>query len=402
MKRFFIALLLAATLASPLPLSHAQKRKESVATPASQAKQHGVDLITADQIRNYLYFIASDQMEGRDTPSRGLDTTAQFLVSNLSRWGFKPAGDDGTYFQHIGLRTERPDASQTRVEISGQPATMGEDFLPLLISGSAIGPLVFAGNGWLIKAKKMDAYKDIDPKGKIVVVFASPNGVPRGVRGRADLQGKQGEDWMNADDYARKRGAVGVIYVPDFQYLSNWDRTRRRQMETGATFVGGLNPPAPPLPSIIASPKLAAAIFAGESKSAAAIFEAAYGGDGTGMPAPFELNANKTASLTLATRSSKASTQNVVAIWEGSDPVLKDEYVAVGAHYDHVGIGTPVNGDSIYNGADDDGSGTTALLAMAEALVQTADPVGEAVGEGAPDANPVARRLAELDRKSVV
>src|SRR5215472_4850381 len=109
MKRFFIALLLAATLASPLPLSHAQKRKESVATPASQAKQHGVDLITADQIRNYLYFIASDQMEGRDTPSRGLDTTAQFLVSNLSRWGFKPAGDDGTYFQHIGLRTERPD-----------------------------------------------------------------------------------------------------------------------------------------------------------------------------------------------------------------------------------------------------------------------------------------------------
>src|SRR5262249_15897716 len=60
--------------------------------------------------------------------------------------------------------------------------------------------------------------------------------------------------------------------------------------------------------------------------------------------------------------------QNVVAVREGSDPVLKDEYVALGAHYDHLGIGAPVHGDSIFNGADDDGSGTVALLAMAEAL----------------------------------
>jgi Zn-dependent M28 family amino/carboxypeptidase len=63
-----------------------------------------------------------------------------------------------------------------------------------------------------------------------------------------------------------------------------------------------------------------------------------------------------------------ATTQNVVAIFEGSDPVLKNEYVALGAHYDHVGVGAPVRGDAIYNGADDDGSGTTALLSMAEAL----------------------------------
>jgi Zn-dependent M28 family amino/carboxypeptidase len=69
-------------------------------------------------------------------------------------------------------------------------------------------------------------------------------------------------------------------------------------------------------------------------------------------------------------KSEKAETQNVVAVFEGSDPVLKNEYVALGAHYDHVGVGTPVNGDGIYNGADDDGSGTTALLAMAEALAK--------------------------------
>jgi Zn-dependent M28 family amino/carboxypeptidase len=72
--------------------------------------------------------------------------------------------------------------------------------------------------------------------------------------------------------------------------------------------------------------------------------------------------------ITVVDKTDPVSTQNVIAVFEGSDSVLKDEYVALGAHYDHVGIGIPVNGDAIYNGADDDGSGTTALLSIAEAL----------------------------------
>src|SRR5678815_4463550 len=82
------------------------------------------------------------------------------------------------------------------------------------------------------------------------------------------------------------------------------------------------------------------------------------------------MSAEKKIAMTVVGKKDPIWTQNVVAVFEGSDPVLKDEYVAVGAHYDHVGIGAPVNGDSIYNGADDDGSGTTALLAMAEALAK--------------------------------
>src|SRR6185369_49431 len=69
-------------------------------TPAEKKIAEGV---TADQMRNYLYFVASDEMEGRDTPSRGLDTTAKFIAMNLKSWGFKPAGDDGTFFQKIDL-----------------------------------------------------------------------------------------------------------------------------------------------------------------------------------------------------------------------------------------------------------------------------------------------------------
>ena len=82
-------------------------------TPVSTASQRGIDTITANQIRDYLTFIASDEMEGRDTPSRGLDITAKFLAMNLARWGFKPAGDNGTFLQRIDLRRDRVDGAQT-------------------------------------------------------------------------------------------------------------------------------------------------------------------------------------------------------------------------------------------------------------------------------------------------
>ena len=230
---------------------------------------------------------------------------------------------------------------------------------------------MFAGNGWFIKSKNIDAYKDIDAKGKIAVVFVTPNATPRGVR-FSELGGKSGEDWMNPVDYARKQGVAGLVYVPDFQYLANWDRNRQRTMERGATVVEKFTRQSgAAVPSIIASPKLANALFQGEKQTATQLFEQFYGGASEGLPSPFALSSEKKLSLNVAVKNETLGTQNVVGVWEGSDPVLKDEYVALGAHYDHVGMGIPVNGDSIYNGADDDGSGTTALLAMAEALSRT-------------------------------
>jgi Zn-dependent M28 family amino/carboxypeptidase len=372
MRRLFLIFLLVGTLVLPLPQTRAQrKRGQTTAAPVTLATQRGADKITATQMRDYLTFIASDEMEGRDTPSRGLDTTAKFIAMNLSRWGLKPAGDDGSYLQHIALRRGRVDAAQTHVEFNGQSLAVGEDYIPTSTAGSASSPLVFAGNGWFVKSKNIDAYKDIDAKGKIAVIFVSPNAPPRGVR-FSDLRGKQGDEWMNSADYARKQGVAGLVYVPDFQYLANWDRNRQRTMERGVTVVEKFTQQnGPAVPAIIASPKLANAIFQGEKQTATQLFEQSYGGTSEALPAAFALSTEKKLSLNVALKNETLSTQNVVGIWEGSDPVLKDEYVAMGAHYDHLGTGTPVNGDSVFNGADDDGSGTTALLAMAEALSRT-------------------------------
>lgn len=368
MRRFISALVLTSLLVVTFPASYAQRAQRApvTKTPAvSKTAQRGVDTIAAAQLRDYLTFIASDEMEGRDTPSRGLDTTAKFLAMNLHRWGFKPAGDDG-YFQRIELRRDRADSGQTKVELNGRALTTGTDFIPASGSGTVSGSLVFAGSGWFVKSKGLDAYKGIDPAGKIAVIFGTPNQSPRGIS-RAEL-GKIGEDSIAPIEYAQQKGVVGIIYIPDAQYVANWPRIRVRVMERGATFVAKFAPQQTPasLPSVVVSPDVVNQLFAGEREAAGPILSAT---SAVALPAPFVMSADKKVTLSMANTTESLMTQNVVAIWEGSDPVLKSEYVALGAHYDHVGSGCPpIGNDRICNGADDDGSGTTALLAMAEAL----------------------------------
>lgn len=358
---------LSAPLASRTLVQRKTNKTEKTA-PLSLASQRGADTITAAQLKDYLSFIASDEMEGRDTPSRGLDTTAKFLAMNLSRWGFKPAGDEGSYFQKIALSRDLIDKAETHAQLNNQPLVLGDDYIPSVRPADiAAAQMVFAGNGWFVKAKNIDAYKGIDAKGKIAVIFGPPNGFPSGIR-NSDLTGKRGEDWMNVGEYAQKQGVAGIVIVPDFQYLANWDRNRSRMTERGITKVDKFQSPAgTQIPQIVISPRVANVLFQGEKQNAPSLVETAY----AGQPLePFALNPDKKLSLAVKVKSDPATTQNVVAVFEGSDPLLKNEYVALGAHYDHVGIGIPVNGDAIYNGADDDGSGTTALLAIAEALAK--------------------------------
>jgi hypothetical protein len=365
LKLYSLILLLALSFA--LPATFAQRKgARPKATPAAKlAAARGVETIAAAQLRNYLSFIASDEMEGRDTPSRGLDTTARFLAMNLGRWGFKPAGDDGTFFQRIVLRRDVLDGAHSSAEINGQKFSFGEDFLPNPVPASLAGRLVFVGLGWVVKSKNIDAYQGVDVKDKIIVIYG--DGFPRGVT-RADLAGRMGEDWISPALYAQRHGAKGVLAIADESMLRRWEQTRqlRTSGAGGRPQVGKFMTQSGPLVSAIwLSRKMAAALFQGEKYDAATLI--ARGQSGEPVEA-FELSADKKVAITIAAKTERPPTQNVVAVWEGSDRVLKNEYVALGAHYDHVGICAPNTPDPICNGADDDGSGTTALLGMAEAI----------------------------------
>lgn len=366
LKLYSLVLLLAVSVSLPVTFGQRRAVKAKVTTTAALLAARGGDTISAAQLRGYLSFIASDEMEGRDTPSRGLDTVAKFIALNLGRWGFKPYGDDGTFFQKIALRREAVDPSKSIAEINGQKFSIGEDFLPNAVGATLTGALVFAGNGWVIKSKNLDPYQGVDVKDKIIVVVGSGQGFPRGLT-RADLAGRMGEDWSSPSVYAQQHGAKGVLVIADSQALQNWEQLRLRSLQPARAFVEKFTTqtPATGMPSILMSSKMATALFAGEKFDAATLVSRAESGDQ--VPA-FDLSAGKTVAITVAVKTERPTTQNVVAVWEGGDPVLKNEYVALGAHYDHVGICAPGTADAICNGADDDGSGTTALLGMAEAL----------------------------------
>lgn len=357
MKKFLINLLLFCLLLSPLNYVQAHN-------PAKPDPNAGVNIISASALKDYLYFIASDEMEGRDTPSKGLDMTAKFLAMNMSRWGLKPGGDNGSYFQKMQISRSRTDAANTSIEIGGQSYKTGADFIAFPNAVDITAPVVFVGHGWVNKAKNINPYQNIDIKDKIVIIT---NSWPKG-SSFMELYGENRKDWINPYKYIESNGGKAIISLTDFNDLVSWERILTRYQERGESTFDKLQKSSS-MPFIILSPKLLDKLFAKESKHASDLFY-----DSNQEVTPFALTETNKITLKVAVKKDTESTQNVIAILEGSDPVLKDEYVAIGAHYDHVGVNNSITGDKIYNGADDDGSGTVAVLQLAEAFANAPRP----------------------------
>jgi hypothetical protein len=348
MKKNLLTLFLLVTFAF-------QSAAAQTATKSGSPARKAAQMITAEQLKDYLYYVASDEMEGRDTPSRGLDLTAKFIALNLKRWGFKPAGDNGSFLQTMALSRDLTAADKNTLQIAGQDYRFGEDFLRVAGDGLADAPLVFAKDGWFVKSKNVDALAGVDARGKILVLQGNsfnrgsltpfPTGVVPG-----DLTGEEGVNWADPMTYAQQKGAIGIILVAPPQIEQNWQQANTVLSRTGF-YPEKFREKA--LPTLMISQKVAQNAFAGINMNTAS-------------------EIGKSANFTAAGKKEIVNTQNVVAIWEGSDPKLKSEMVAVGAHYDHVGVRPNAQGeDKIWNGADDDGSGTVAVLAMAEALAKS-------------------------------
>ena len=357
-RNVFALLLLAAFIFQTAAFAQAP------AVKISAAEKQMLESVTAKQLSDYLHFVASDEMEGRDTPSRGLDLTAKFIATNLSRWGLKPAGDNGTFFQKIALDRQVVDVEKTMLQINGQAMKPGDDFLRLRGNRAVTAPMVFGSHGWLVKSKGVDAYQGVDVKGKIVVLYSSQfnpstfTAAPEGVS-EADMTGTKGVDWADPLSYAAQSGAVGIIAIAPPSFQANWNNLKN-YFSGGGLYPQKLRPSAAAgsdLPILLVSQSAGDKILAGESADRSSV-------------TPFAIN--KTANMAAVSKNDVVWTQNVVALWEGSDPTLKSEMVAIGAHYDHDGIKLTAKGeDKIYNGADDDGSGTVAVLAIAEALANS-------------------------------
>lgn len=327
---------------SLLPARDAESAAAAVAADPVAA---AAATITPDDIHERIAFLASDELRGRDTPSPGLEKAAEYIAAEFQRLGLRAAGEDG-YIQRYPLQRRALDGERVRFALRNGRATAalrpGEDFF--VIPGapySGSGEVVFAGS-----AENAEANPAL--RGRIAVFDLA------GVADQA-LNAAIGQ----AVGAASQAGANAAIFVLDASFPADLvQRNMERATRAGRLEVGE----AQGEPIFFVTNAAAERLFREIGQDLAAL--RARRADGaapiTGVTAELE------APVRLL---EDHRPPNVVAVLPGSDPELRDTYVVFSAHFDHVGVGRPdASGDSIYNGADDNASGTSALLEVAEAF----------------------------------
>jgi hypothetical protein len=334
------------------------------------AADEAMAVIRPQAIQAQMRFLADDLLEGRGTGTRGHEIAAKFIASEFEALGLEPAGENGTYFQNVPLRSIRPDENQTTLtlEFAGKSEVLvfRRDFITSGDAGrtetSVEASVVYVGFGVTAPEMGYDDYREVGMKGKIAAYqFGAPPQFEATVRAHYSSG-----DVKSAN--AAAHGAVGVIFLdsPALEGLYSFNEQAQDLVFPHLRWLDSRGRPNDFLPELLGSVFLSMdgvkKLFEGSGKSTEEVYAAAQAGK------PVSLALHVTAKLNLVTRHEQMRSPNVVARLQGSDPKLRDEFVVYTAHSDHLGIGEPVNGDKIYNGALDNASGTACLLGIAKAF----------------------------------
>lgn len=305
--------------------------------------------ITEDELKEHLYEYASDKYEGRETGEPGQKLAAEYIKKEYIALGIPAAKSDGDYYQNVPLESQK--MPEGTIFINGTEFELGEDVLAFSAAEGTFNSVVYAGYG--IDDEKYSDFKDLDIKGKMVLVKF---GEPKNSDGTYKVSGtNKSSKWSNSSDAFGVRskaimdqGGLGMVYVDDTNYsrFSNYfNRLKRRASgnlslkSADANFI-----------NVLLNKKAATAL----------------------MPDIFESNEfkilNTDLKMKISGENSNVSSENVVAFIKGASK--PNEYVVISSHLDHIGI--TKNGE-INNGADDDGSGTVGLLEIAEAFKKASD-----------------------------
>lgn len=321
--------------------------------------------VSADVLRAHLEFLADDALEGRAAGTRGGELAAKYIATQFKRLGLEPAGDSGTYFQQVPI-----------ISLVGQPtlATAGQrdaaytwkdDYVMWSMRNDSTVHLtadaVFVGYGIVAPEWGRNDYDGADVKGKIVVTLANDPGLRDSTVFRGKILTYYGR-WTYKIEEARRQGAAGILMIhttesatyPWTTVLSGWTGPQIR-LET------------PPSSLVVAGwlqHEAAARLFTAGGQDLGRLTDAALQTGFKAVPLGLTLDASVQSTIR------RSSTANVIGRLPGHGPHAP-QAVLISGHYDHFGIGAPVDGDSIYNGAEDNASGTAAVLAAAEAFVRS-------------------------------
>src|SRR5229473_2154764 len=308
---------------------------------------------------DHVKVLAADDMEGRETGSPGLAKAAAYIVQQAQKDGLQPAGSDG-FYQPVKLRSKQIDESQSSLTLvrSGkeEPLVLGEDAsLSTRVDLAPVvdAPLVFVGYGLQVPESQHDDFAGLDLKGKVAVIFSgSTSDMSAALAAHSQSLAQRKKALLAA-------GAIGFISIPNPASMDiPWSRaTLARKRPSMALVEANLDDAAGIKFVATFNPAHAQKLFEGSGHSFEEI--AALGKDRKPLPT-FPLTVSIKARATMIV--TEVNSANVVARYPGSDPKLRDQYVVLSAHMDHLGIGEPINGDRIYNGAMDNGSGSALLL----------------------------------------
>lgn len=313
--------------------------------------------ITPKEISEHIKFLASDELEGR-SPGSGKDIiAANYIREILKRSGITLLGNDG--FQHFEVGGASKISEKSSLSMNKTELKFDKDFTPLVISssGEVNAEVVFCGYGYVINDPKLKVNDyTTEVKGKWVLVL----------RGAPDVTGMK--DIFDSHSSLRKKiitakdnGAAGIIFVNGYDFDKNDNLVNSSQ---------GAGEPDAGIPAVHVTREIAEMLLKGSGKSLAQL-EAALKND---ITKSVSFNTSVVVKGNTVVTRTKKPTVNVVGMIEGSDPVLKNEYIVIGAHFDHLGWGGPGTGSrrpdtiAIHNGADDNASGTATALEIFEKL----------------------------------
>jgi Zn-dependent M28 family amino/carboxypeptidase len=314
---------------------------------------------------SHIQYLADDKLEGRNTGSEGYRKAAAYVAGQFERAGLKPAGASA-YLQPVKFKSRSivEDQSSLTLVHAGkpEPLKLGEDAIISMRvdpASSVEAPVVFAGYGLTVPEMSYDDFAGLDLRGKIVVYLT---GAPPNIPGPLSSHYQSA---LERGKFLERAGAIGACSIPNPATMDiPWPRMALSRFQAAMSLhYSDMDETFGQKLSVTVNPAHADKFLEGSGHSFEEILLAAK--IGKSLP---KFATPATLKATVRAERSEVESPNVIGILPGSDPKLKDEYVVFSAHLDHVGVGRPIDGDKIYNGAMDDASGVASLLDIAEML----------------------------------
>ena len=337
--------------------------------PEARAADGGPAATPADDAASrwfaHVEYLATDDMRGRETGSPEHRKSADYVADQFARAGVEAAGIAG-YLQPVTFKSRKivEEKSSLALVRRGKetPVVLGDEAtfsMRIDPAPKVEAPLVFAGHGLVIPELNHNDFAGLDIKGKVVVHLS---GSPRNVPGALSAHYQSAAERWGA---IKRLGGIGTITIPNPKSMDvPWERSAPNRLNPSMALAdSSTDDTAGAQVSITFNPAKAEKLFEGSGHTLAEVLKIAD--EGKALP-HFALPTSMKATVTV--ESQTVESQNVVGIVKGSDPELADEYVVLTAHLDHVGVGAPINGDDIYNGAMDNASGIATLIESAKVV----------------------------------